>query len=114
MVKFLHELLKHPRGRASVVWAGGGNHKGPLIRAFCARQSRLHLERLPAYAPELNPVEQVWSHLKYGRLPNFGPASLSHLDHTLRGERHAVSQTPSLLKALWHGSKLPFPPCIFT
>ena len=73
VVKFLRELLKHLRGRVIVVWDGGSNHKGELIRALCARHARLHLERLPAYAPDLNPVEQVWSHLKYGRMPNFIP-----------------------------------------
>ena len=114
VVKFLHELLKHLRGRIIVVWDGGSNHKGPLIRALCARHPRLHLERLPAYAPELNPVEQVWSHLKYARLPNFVPKSLSHLDQTVCAHLQSVGQTPGLLKALWHGSKLPFPPCIFT
>ena len=92
---------------------GGSNHNGPRMRAFCARHPRLHLEGLPAYAPDHNPVEFVWSHLKYGRLPNFVPASLSHLDQTIRHELDSVRQTPGLLKALWHGSKLPFPPCIF-
>ena len=75
---------------------------------------RLHLERLPAYAPDLNPVEQVWSHLKYGRMANFVPESLNHLDHTVRSHLQSVGQTPGLLKALWHGSKLPFPRSIFT
>ena len=113
VVKFLRGLLKHLRGRVIVVWDGGGNHKGPLLRAFCARHPRLHLERLPAYAPDLNPVEQVWSHLKYGRLPNFVPASLTHLDHTVRSHLQSVGQTPGLLGSLWRGSKLPFPPSIF-
>ena len=111
--KFLRELLKHLRGRVIVVWDGGSNHQGPLIRAFCARHPRLHLERLPAYAPDLNPVEQVWSHLKHGRLPNFVPESLAHLDQTVRSQLQSVGQTPGLLKALWHGSKLPFPLSIF-
>ena len=114
VVRFLRELLKHLRGQVIVVWDGGSNHKGPLIRALCARQPRLHLERLPAYAPDWNPVEFLWSHVKYARLPNFVPASLSHLDQTIRCELDAVRQTPALLKALWHGSKLSFPPCILT
>ena len=114
VVKFLRALLKHLRGRVIVVWDGGSNHKGPLIRALCARHPRLHLERLPAYAPDFNPVEFVWSHLKYARLANFIPASLAHLDQTVRSHLHAVGQTPGLLKALWQGSKLAFPPSIFT
>ena len=113
MVKFLRELLKHLRGRVIVVWDGGSNHKGPLIREFCACQPRLHLERLPAYAPDLNPVEFVWSHLKHGRMANFVPESLSHLNQTVCSHLQNVGQTPGLLKALWRGSKLPFPPSIF-
>jgi hypothetical protein len=37
MVRFLRELLKQLRGRIIVVWDGGSSHKGPLIRALCAR-----------------------------------------------------------------------------
>jgi transposase len=62
----------------------------------------------------LNPVEFLWSHLKYARLANFVPTSLSHLDQTVQTHLQSVGQTPGLLKALWHGSKLPFPPSIFT
>ena len=113
MVRFLQNLLKHLRGRVIVVWDGGSSHKGPLIRDLCSRHGRLHLERLPAYAPDLNPVEQLWSHLKYGRLPNFVPRHVQHLDQVVRSHLHAVGQTPGLLKALWHGSKLPFLQSIF-
>ena len=114
VVKFLRALLRHLRGKVIVVWDGGSNHKGLLIRALCARHPRLHLERLPAYAPDLNPVEFVWSHVKHGRMANFVPESLSHLDQTVRAHLHAVGQTPGLLKALWQGSKLPFPQSMFT
>jgi len=114
VVTFLRALLRQLRGRVIVVWDGGSNHKGPLIRALCARHPRLHLERLPAYAPDCNPVEFVWSHLKYGRLANFVPESLSDLDQTVCSHLQSVGQTPGLLKALWDGSKLSFPTSIFT
>jgi hypothetical protein len=52
------------------------NHKGPLIRELLARYPRLQLEPMPAYAPQLNPVEFIWSYLKYGRLANFVPKHL--------------------------------------
>ena len=39
----------------------GKPHKGAPIRAICRRFPRLHLERFPTYAPELNPDEGVWS-----------------------------------------------------
>jgi hypothetical protein len=31
-----------------------------------------------------NPVEFVWSYLKYGRLANFVPKHLGHLDQTVQ------------------------------
>lgn len=51
-----------------VIWDGGPKHHGPVIREFLKKNQRLRLERLPPYAPDLNPVEAVWSWLKWGRL----------------------------------------------
>ena len=65
--------MKHLRGKVVVVWDGGPNHNGPAMREFLRKNRRLRLERLPAYSPHLNPVEAVWSWLKYGQLANFVP-----------------------------------------
>lgn len=80
---FLRDLLKHLRGRVIVVWDNGPMHKGPPIRRVLADYPRLHLEWLPPYAPELNPVEQVWTHVKYGRLANFTTADVDTLDEAV-------------------------------
>jgi hypothetical protein len=105
---FLRELLRHLRGKVIVVWDGGSNHKGPAIRAVTDRFPRLELERLPGYAPDLNPVEMVWSHLKFGRMANFVPRHVKHLDQVVRGHLGEVGRAPGLIKSLWGGSKLPF------
>lgn len=39
---------------------------------------------LPPYAPELNPIEQLWGHVKYGRLPNWIPSDVEDLFETLQ------------------------------
>mgnify|MGYP002132497360 CR=1 FL=1 len=78
---FLRDLLKQVPGRIIVVWDNGPMHKGPAIRQLLKRNPRLTLEWLPPYAPELNPVEQLWSHLKFGYCSNFIPDHLLHLDH---------------------------------
>jgi len=55
-------------------------HHSRLVREFVAAQEgRLELEFLPAYAPELNPVEYIWGHLKHHELPNFCARNLSDL-----------------------------------
>lgn len=106
VVKFLRAVLKRLRGRVIVVWDGGSSHKGPLIRELLSRYPRLHLERLPAYAPELNPVELLWSYLKYGKLSNFVPRNVWHLHHAVQEHLLALRAAPGLLKSFWKGSKL--------
>ena len=108
VVAFLRDLLRHLRGRVIVVWDGGSNHKGPAIRELCRRFPRLHLERLPAYAPDHNPVEMIWSYLKHGRMANFVPRHVNHLDRVLQGNLAELRAQPDLIRSLWAGSKLPF------
>ena len=109
VVAFLRDLLRHLRGKVVVIWDGGGNHKGPVIRKFLRRNKRLRLERLPAYAPDLNPVEAVWSWLKWGRLANFVPDDLTALDDWAIEYLVELKHNPDLLRALWAASDLPFP-----
>lgn len=109
VVEFLRDLLRHLRGKVIVLWDGGSNHKGPVIRKFLARNKRLRLERLPAYCPELNPVEAVWSWLKYGKLANFVPYNVDHLDDCILDHLISLKCDRELLRKLWDGSELPFP-----
>jgi len=45
-----------------------------MVKDFLiSTNGRLELEFLPAYAPELNPVEYLWGHWKQHELPNFCP-----------------------------------------
>jgi putative transposase len=109
VVEFLRDLLRHSRGKVAVVWDGGANHKGEAMRAFLARNPRLRVERLPAYAPDLNPVEAVWSWLKYGKLANFVPADVNDLDDWVIEYLVPLKCDPDLLRSIWDGSELPFP-----
>lgn len=109
VVRFLRDLLAHLPGRVVVVWDGGPNHKGPLVRDFLRRDRRLTLERLPAYAPDLNPVEAVWSWLKYGQLANFAPDGIPELDDEVIERLAELKCEPGLIKALRGRSGLPLP-----
>jgi putative transposase len=109
VVGFLRDLLRHLRGNVTVVWDRGGNHKGPIIREFLRRNRRLRLEMLPAWAPDHNPVEAVWSWLKYGALANFTPDGTGPLGDEISDRLIGLKFDPDLLRALWDRSKLPFP-----
>ena len=104
---FLRHLLKSLRGAVIVVWDGGPMHKGDAIRAVLADYPRLSLERLPPYTPELNPVEYLWSHLKYGKLPNFVPDDVFHLDRVLQKRICRVKHSSERLRSFFKHSGLP-------
>ena len=109
VVGFLRGLPKHLRGQVVVVWDGGGNHKGPAVRAFLRGNKRLTLERLPPCAPMLNPVEQVWSWSKYGQLANHVPDDVPASDDEVTERLVDLEDDPALLRRPWAGSDLPFP-----
>ncbi len=85
-VRFLKHLLQHISGQILVIWDGSPIHRSRIIKDFLARGAaqRLQLERLPAYAPDLNPVEYVWRYLKHVALRNVCCATLDELHYELR------------------------------
>lgn len=106
---FLRQLLRHLRGPVIVIWDRGAMHRGPEIRQLLADHPRLQLESLPAYAPELNPVEQVWSYLKWNRLCNFAPTDTNHLEQTVVEELTNIRFDQKRLRSFWKASELPWP-----
>ena len=98
---FLRDLLTHLWGKEIVVWDGGSNHKGPAIHKSLKRNRRLTLERLPANASDLNPVEAVWSWLKYGKLANFTPGGVLDLDDWAIEHLVELRHDPDLLRRIW-------------
>jgi len=62
VVALLRHLLRHIAGKLLIVWDGAPIHRCRAIKAFLAdgAAERLWLERLPGYAPDLNPDEGIW------------------------------------------------------
>ncbi len=53
------------------IWDGSPIHRRAEVQAFVAEAGgKIHLEPLPPYAPDLNPVEWLWKHLKKVELRN--------------------------------------------
>jgi len=112
---FLEALLVAVPGRVVVVWDGGPMHKGDPIRQTQEVYSdRITLERLPPYAPMLNPVEPLWSWLKYGRLSNFAPRDAVELNQRVFAELIQIRRDQKMLRALFHASDLPAPRALFS
>jgi transposase len=98
LIEVLGELRRFLGGeKATLLWDGLPAHRSRAMRAWLATQrSWLVVERLPAYAPELNPVEGLWSSLKAVELANLISPTLAQVfDQAHRGIQR-VRQTPQL------------------
>ena len=86
VVRFLRHLLGQIPGKLLIIWDGSPIHSGRAVKDFLSSGAsrRLKLERLPGYAPDLNPDEGVWKHLKYVELKNLCCQSLKELKGELR------------------------------
>lgn len=86
IVRFLKHLLRHITGKLLIIWDGLPAHRGQVVNAFLRNGAakRLHLERLPGYASDLNPDEGIWNYLKYVDMKNLCCRDLAHLRHEFR------------------------------
>ena len=101
VVRFLRVLLRTIRGKLLVIGDGAPIHRGQPIKDFLAggAAKRLHLEQVPGYAPELNPVEGRWNSLKRVALGNRCCTDLLDLSVALRRGKERLRQKRSVLRA---------------
>jgi len=103
---FLRHLLRQVHGHLIVLLDNGKPHRGEPVKELLARTSRLHLEPFPPYAPELNPDEGVWNHLKK-TLANGRPDTQAELMDVLSDEICWLAISQRRLRGCIQQSKLP-------
>jgi len=108
VLRFLRHLACHVRGPFVLLWDRGRSHQHALVRSWLAAHPRCHTVWFPPYAPDLNPVELLWSYLKYGRLANFAPNTTDEIQTSVCRERRRLARHPELLRSFFRHSSLPF------
>lgn len=96
---------RHPGGFVLVLdrWSV----RRAAVRRFLARgDGRVEAEWLPAYAPELNPVEHVWGRTKYADLANFVPAQAEHLRTEVEASLVRTRGRQAVLRSFFAHAKL--------
>ena len=108
VVGFLRLLTRHIRNPLNVFWDRSNVHdRSKLVREFLKKHPRVITARFPAYAPELNPDEGVWSYAKYARLSNAAPADSDDLRVRVNRELKRLRKRTDLLASFIHHSELP-------
>ena len=82
VVLFLQRLRARLRRPLIICWDRWSVHKAAATRL--AGRKGFDFEPLPSCAPELNPVEAMWSHTKYSDLANVVPDDVDHLEGSVR------------------------------
>jgi transposase len=108
IVAFLQQLLRSLRVPVVLVWDRLKAHLGEPVRSWLqANAHRIHAEALPAYAPELNPVELIWGHAKTHTLANYAPTEFADLLVTTELTALSIGDDESLLRSLLQHCPLP-------
>lgn len=98
LIVFLQDLRGHLRGKKAIlVWDGLPAHKSKMIKEYLASQrSWLSEERLPGYAPDLNPVETLWGNVKGQEMANKCSQSLDEVVTALDSGMKRVRRSRTL------------------
>jgi transposase len=98
IVDYLGKLKATLRGPLTILWDGSRIHdRSKAVQAWLAKHPDVKTERLPAYAPELNPDELVWAWTKYSRLGNLAAANADWLRDYIATELLYLKQHPEIL-----------------
>lgn len=84
VVAFVKQLRRQLRRPLIIIWDRWSVHRAAAKQIQASRLKHVEIEWLPAYAPELNPVEARWSHTKFSQMANYIPDDARQLKRTVR------------------------------
>ena len=98
LIEFLIELHAfEPHRSVLLIWDGLPSHRSLRMLDWIASQhSWLTVERLPGYAPELNPTEHVWGSLKSSELANLCADTIGEVAQSAEDGLDRISNDASL------------------
>jgi transposase len=106
-IEFLLHLGRLAGDRLLVIWDGSPIHRRAEVTEFVAEtRGRVCVERLPSYAPDLNPVEWLWRHLKGVELRNLSCLDLEQLHLEFHLALGRLRQKPRLMPSFFEGAGL--------
>lgn len=108
IIRYFKELKKHLQSEKLLLfWDGLPAHRSGEVKDCLEIQKKwLRVERFPAYAPELNPIEYLWSSMKRKDLTNLPPKGLRHLRQRVHCSKKRIARDSKLLRGFLEASGL--------
>ena len=101
IVDFIESVRRRLQGNITILWDIIEIHRAKPVTDYLAKHKTVRIEYFPPYAPELNPVDQIWSYVKYGRLANYCPYNITEIREPITAEFIRLKKQQSLLKSLF-------------
>lgn len=96
---YLRHLRRHVRGPCFLLWDRFPAHRARSVQSYLAETMAWHSEFLPAYAPELNPIENVWCYMKTHSRTNEVAFDLDDLTRSARRHGRSLQRSDRLLRS---------------
>jgi transposase len=107
VVEFLEALVRQIDGPLLIVWDRLAAHRSRLVADYPdGLQGHVQVEYLPAYAPELNPVEYIWAYWKQHELPNVCSKDYWQLGQAARQTLRRIRRRLRPVAAFWEKASL--------
>lgn len=107
VIEFLKQLRLSLKRKLLIIWDHLPAHRSRRVRDYVdSTAGALQLSFLPAYAPELNPVEYLWAHWKQHELGNFCPKTFAELTEFARRKLLRSQRRPTIIAACWQQAEL--------
>ena len=101
-VAFLKNFMESRGGKVFLVVDGHPAHKANVVKAYLKTlQGRLELHFLPPYAPDLNPDEFVWSHMKNNGVSKKPLMQNESLRERVENDLTAIQQDRKLVRSFF-------------
>ncbi len=106
-IDFLKRLLHNAEAPIFLIVDGHPVHRAAKVRRFVDKtQGQLRLFYLPPYAPELNPDELVWNHLKNHRIGRTRVMGPDDLKEKVIACLRSLQRMPDTVRAFFHESNV--------
>lgn len=101
VIAFIGQLQRQIQGKLLVIWDGAPIHRSKELKAYLSKGAarRIHLERFPGYAPDLNPKEWIWGYMKRVDLANVACDQLADLDKLIHCSKRRLQRNRPLVES---------------
>jgi transposase len=109
VIECLVALKRQIKQPLLIIWDGAAIHRSRQVRDWLDNlNGHIAIARLPAYAPELNPVEAIWGYLKKHEIANLCLNTIGEVGQFARNRLKSMQPRPTLITAFWQQAELQF------